>query len=105
MLSGIWNNGVGCSIETLAELMGNTPQVAFAHYGREWGQSYQDLALESHRRKVSGLGHSPGSIIIQIAKFNCAPFLVFKACVKSTTFFGRHADPRQAPRYSSGIHS
>jgi hypothetical protein len=22
----------------LAELMGNTPQVAFAHYGREWGR-------------------------------------------------------------------
>ena len=42
MLSGYWNNGVGCSIETLAELMGNTPQVAFDHYGREWGQSYQD---------------------------------------------------------------
>jgi len=42
MLSGYWNNGVGCSIETLAELMGDTPQVAFDHYGKEWGQHYQD---------------------------------------------------------------
>ena len=42
MLSGYWNDGVGCSIETLAELMGDTPKVAFDHYGREWGQHYQD---------------------------------------------------------------
>jgi integrase len=42
MLAGYWNDGAGCSIETLAELMGNTPKVAFDHYGREWGQRYQD---------------------------------------------------------------
>jgi integrase len=42
MLSGYWNNGAGCSIEILAELLGNTPKVAFDHYGREWGQHYQD---------------------------------------------------------------
>jgi len=42
MLSGHWNGGRGCSIETLAELMGNTPKVAFDHYGREWGQFFQD---------------------------------------------------------------
>lgn len=42
MLSGHWNNGVGCSIETLAELMGDTPKTAFDHYGREWGQHYQE---------------------------------------------------------------
>jgi integrase len=42
MLSGYWNGGVGCSIETLAELIGDTPKVAFDHYGREWGQSYQE---------------------------------------------------------------
>lgn len=42
MLSGFWNGGVGCSIETLAELIGDTPKVAFDHYGREWGQHYQD---------------------------------------------------------------
>jgi integrase len=42
MLSGYWNNGSGCSIETLAELIGDTPKVAFDHYGREWGQHYQD---------------------------------------------------------------
>ncbi len=42
MLSGYWNVGVGCSIETLAELIGDTPKVAFDHYGREWGQHYQD---------------------------------------------------------------
>ena len=28
-------------IETLAELIGDTPKVAFDHYGREWGQHYQ----------------------------------------------------------------
>jgi integrase len=42
MLSGYWTGGVGCSIETLAELIGDTPKVAFDHYGREWGQHYQD---------------------------------------------------------------
>ena len=42
MLSGYWNGGAGCSIETLAELIGDTPKVAFDHYGREWGQHYQD---------------------------------------------------------------
>ena len=42
MLSGYWTNGVGCSIETLAELIGDTPKVAFDHYGKEWGQHYQD---------------------------------------------------------------
>jgi hypothetical protein len=42
MLSGYWNQNVGCSIETLAELMGDTPKVAFDHYGKEWGQHYQD---------------------------------------------------------------
>jgi integrase len=42
MLSGYWNDGAGCSIETLAELMGDTPKTAFDHYGREWGQHYQE---------------------------------------------------------------
>jgi integrase len=42
MLSGYWNSGAGCSIETLAELMGDTPKVAFDHYGKEWGQHYQE---------------------------------------------------------------
>jgi len=42
MLSGYWTGGVGCSIEVLAELIGDTPKVAFDHYGREWGQHYQD---------------------------------------------------------------
>jgi integrase len=42
MLSGYWNGGAGCSIETLAELLGDTPKVAFDHYGKEWGQHYQD---------------------------------------------------------------
>ena len=42
MLSGYWNGGAGCSIETLAELLGDTPKVAFDHYGREWGQHYRD---------------------------------------------------------------
>jgi integrase len=42
MLSGYWNGDAGCSIETLAELIGDTPKVAFDHYGKEWGQHYQD---------------------------------------------------------------
>jgi len=42
MLSGFWNGGAGCSIETLAELIGDTPKVAFDHYGKEWGQHYQE---------------------------------------------------------------
>jgi hypothetical protein len=33
---------VGCSVETLAELIGDTPKVAFDHYGRGWGQHFQD---------------------------------------------------------------
>ena len=42
MLSGYWTNGVGCSIEVLAELIGDTPKVAYDHYGKEWGQYYQE---------------------------------------------------------------
>ena len=42
MLSGYWNNGIGCSIEILAELIGDTPKVAYDHYGKEWGQYYQE---------------------------------------------------------------
>ncbi|MCA9267165.1 MAG: site-specific integrase [Planctomycetales bacterium] len=42
MLAGYWNGGVGCTIEVLAELMGDTPSVAFNHYGKMWGQHYQD---------------------------------------------------------------
>ena len=42
ILSGYWNGGKGCSIEILAELIGDTPKVAFDHYGREWGQHYQE---------------------------------------------------------------
>lgn len=66
MLSGYWTEGVGCSIETLAELIGDTPKVAFDHYGREWGQHYQDplwtaIGAEpkqdgrSDRRKETGI--------------------------------------------------
>jgi len=53
MLSGFWNDGAGCSIETLAELMGDTPKVAFDHYGREWGQHYQEPLW-----KAVGIGES-----------------------------------------------
>jgi len=42
MLSGYWNKGVGCSIETLAELIGDTPKVAYDHYGKEWSKSYAE---------------------------------------------------------------
>lgn len=47
MLSGYWNNGVGCTIETLAELLGDTPKVAYDHYGKEWGKHYQDPLWEA----------------------------------------------------------
>ena len=58
MLSGYWNNNVGCSIETLAELIGDTPKVAFDHYGKEWGQHYQEplwsaIGLASKTKTVS----------------------------------------------------
>jgi len=55
MLSGYWNGGVGCSIETLAELIGDTPKVAFDHYGREWGQHYQEPLWTA-----VGFGSAPG---------------------------------------------
>jgi integrase len=42
MLAGYWNGDEGCTIETLAELIGDTPKVAFDHYGKEWGQHYQE---------------------------------------------------------------
>tara|TARA_R110002126_G_scaffold235533_7_gene379273 strand:+ start:38 stop:313 length:276 start_codon:yes stop_codon:yes gene_type:complete len=42
MLSGYWTEGKGASIETVAELIGDTPTTAFRHYGREWAQNYQD---------------------------------------------------------------
>ena len=57
MLSGYWNDGAGCSIETLAELIGDTPKVAFDHYGREWGQHYQEplwAAVGLAHGKVAG---------------------------------------------------
>ena len=60
MLSGYWNGGAGCSIETLAELMGDTPKVAFDHYGREWGQHYQDPLWAAIGAGKPG-GQSPGS--------------------------------------------
>jgi integrase len=47
MLAGYWNGGTGCSIEVLAELMGDTPKVAFDHYGREWGQHFQEPLWEA----------------------------------------------------------
>ena len=76
MLSGYWTDGVGCSIETLAELIGDTPKVAFDHYGKEWGQHYQaplwaaigedaDSTRPPRRaaqRKATSPGHKTGPI-------------------------------------------
>ena len=62
MLSGYWTGGVGCSIETLAELIGDTPKVAFDHYGKEWGQHYQDplwAAIGAASRANGGPACSP----------------------------------------------
>lgn len=63
MLSGYWNGGAGCTIETLAELIGDTPKVAFDHYGKEWGQHYQDplwaaVGLPSRTNGLSQEGQS-----------------------------------------------
>ncbi|HEY1600294.1 MAG TPA: tyrosine-type recombinase/integrase [Pirellulales bacterium] len=57
MLSGFWNKGLGCTIETLAELLGDTPKVAFDHYGKEWGQNYQAplwaaIGVDPHRAQA-----------------------------------------------------
>jgi integrase len=60
MLSGYWSKGVGCSIETLAELIGDTPKVAFDHYGKEWGQHYQDPLWAA-----IGGGAKRGSVTLQ----------------------------------------
>jgi len=56
MLSGYWTDGVGCSIETLAELIGDTPKVAFDHYGREWGQHYQDPLWSAIGEDTAAIG-------------------------------------------------
>jgi hypothetical protein len=40
MLAGYWNGGAGRSIETLAELIGDS--LKLDHYGQEWGQHYQE---------------------------------------------------------------
>jgi integrase len=60
MLSGYWTEGVGCSIETLAELMGDTPKVAFEHYGKEWGQHYQDPLWAAIGEGSEGQGRPVG---------------------------------------------
>ena len=57
MLSGYWNDSVGCSIETLAELLGDTPKTAFDHYGKEWGQHFQEplwIAVGGGKSKTAG---------------------------------------------------
>jgi len=61
MLSGYWTNGEGCSIETLAELIGDTPKVAFDHYGREWGQHYQDPLWAAIGEGAKGRGKRPAT--------------------------------------------
>jgi integrase len=65
MLAGYWNGGAGCSIETLAHLLGDTPKVAFDHYGREWGQHYQEpLWAAIGVRGGSPSSGSPSSTVI-----------------------------------------
>lgn len=61
MLLGYWTGGVGCSIETLAELIGDTPKVAFDHYGKEWGQHYQEplwTAIDEEKKPADKRGRS-----------------------------------------------
>jgi integrase len=66
MLSGYWNDGKGCSIEVLAELIGDTPKVAYDHYGKEWGQFYQEplwnaVGLPADPPKKQAKGVAPKS--------------------------------------------
>jgi integrase len=61
MLSGYWNGGQGCSIETLAELIGDTPKVAFDHYGREWGQHYQEPLWAAVSGRSEPAAGTPGA--------------------------------------------
>jgi integrase len=68
MLSGFWNRGKGCSIETVAELIGDTPKVAFDHYGKEWGQHYQDplwaaIGVTGNSKRPSTASKGPGTKI------------------------------------------
>lgn len=61
MLSGYWNNGAGCTIETLAELLGDTPKVAFDHYGKEWGKHYQDPLWKAIGESTQQADRSPSN--------------------------------------------
>ncbi|MCH7727832.1 MAG: site-specific integrase [Planctomycetes bacterium] len=64
MLAGFWNDGAGCSIEVLAELIGDTPKVTFDHYGKEWGQHYQEplwLAIGVPENDVASTACDDGS--------------------------------------------
>jgi integrase len=56
MLAGYWNGDEGCTIETLAELIGDTPKVAFDHYGKEWGQHYQEPLWKAIGEGASATG-------------------------------------------------
>ena len=65
MLGGHWNGGKGCSIETLAELMGDTPKVCFDHYGKEWGQHFQAplwaaIGIDVKTKERAPVGSAPG---------------------------------------------
>ena len=66
MLSGYWNGGTGCSIEVLAELIGDTPKTAYDHYGKEWGQYYQEplwsaVGLAKPTKKASAKSTKKGT--------------------------------------------
>ncbi len=57
MLSGYWNGGRGCSIETLAELIGDTPKVAFdttAKNGASTTRTHFGRPLALHRSRTQG---------------------------------------------------
>jgi hypothetical protein len=76
MLSGFWNGGRGCSIETLAELIGDTPKVAFDQYGREWRQHYQDpfwaaIGAETRPEGASAAKDPSGAVNCLIKQPHC----------------------------------
>ncbi|MDB4786351.1 hypothetical protein OAG29_00115 [Planctomycetaceae bacterium] len=67
MLAGYWNEGAGCSVEVLAELMGDTPQVAFDYYGKEWGSITR---LRSGRRLESRRAEQNNLIMMRLLQWN-----------------------------------
>jgi len=98
MLSGYWNKGRGCTIETLAELMGDTPKTAFEHYGKEWGQHYQDplwAAIGAGAKDPAAVVPAPTDRAAPGTKRHSVGVAVRRKSAKRATSHDRH---RRLPR-------